>query len=147
MEKYLVYDIDNVIEETDEMALIDAKTEEEAKEKFINNVAIENKVFKSYIYEKAWNVGLAERFFKDHEGYFWDALQVNRRGIKESYIIECFVKNVCEFFGENKSWSEAYIDYILYEKEVEFPKEMLTYIYKNDCERELHVVKFSQIYK
>ena len=111
--------------------MIDALSENEAIDKFINVFAITEDIFVEYVHSKSINCSIAEQFWlqtEDENTFFNKTGQVV---IDE----EEFKKRVRAFFGRHHDYADLYIDYYFSAedrpKTGRFPEEMLIYMWVN----------------
>lgn len=130
MDVYACYPKD-VLEKNDvEIVFVekDLTDEDEIKEFVLNNIANRESIregFRGFVRDKAINMSFNERFYCDDKGYiFADGLPIRLRddvlekfGYDESKISDFWLNNVNEFFKENDTYRDLYIEYITTNKE------------------------------
>jgi hypothetical protein len=130
MPTYLVGFSDSESQEQD-FKMIDASSENEAIDKFIQAFAIADDIFVEYVYSRSVNMSFAEHFWLQTEGE--DTL-FNKTG---QIVIddEEFKKRVRAFFSRHRDYAERYIAYYFdaedSPKTRHFPEEMLIYMWVN----------------
>ncbi len=128
MPTYLVGFSDSESPEQD-CKMIEASSENEAIDKFIQAFAIADDLFVEYVYSRSVNMSFAEHFWlqTEDEDTLFD---------KTGQIViddEAFKKRVRAFFGSHRDYAERYMAYYFDAedgpKTGHFPQEMLIYMW------------------
>ncbi|MGG3683948.1 hypothetical protein [Aeribacillus composti] len=130
MDVYACYPKD-VLEKNDvEIVFVekDLTDEDEIKEFVLNNIANRESTkeqFRDFVNDKAINMSFNERFYCDEKGFiFAEGLPIRLREdvfekfeYDESKLSEFWLNNVNEFFEDNDTYRDWYIEYITNKKE------------------------------
>ena len=130
MPTYLVGFSESEAQEQD-FKRIEASSENEAIDTFIQAFAIADDLFVEYVYSRSVNLSFAEHFWMQTEGEATLFEKTGRIGIDD----EEFKKRVRAFFGRHHDYAERYMAYYFdaedRPKTGPFPQEMLVYIWVN----------------
>ena len=128
MPTYLVGFSDSESPEQD-FKMIDASSENEAIDKFIQAFAIADDLFVEYVYSRSVNMSFVEHFWLQTEDESTLFEKTGRIVIDD----EEFKKRVRAFFGRHRDYAERYIAYYFdaedRPKTGHFPQEMLIYMW------------------
>src|SRR5687768_16907554 len=128
MPTYLVGLSDSEVQEQD-FKRIEASSENEAIDKFIQTFAIADDLFVEYVYSRSVNMSFAESFWLQTEDEDTLFSKTGRIVIDA----EEFKKRVRAFFGRHRDYAERYIAYYFdaedRPKSGPFPQEMLIYMW------------------
>ncbi len=128
MPTYLVGFSESEAQEQD-FKMIEASSENEAIDTFIQTFAIAEDLFVEYVYSRSVNMSFAEQFWLQTEGE--DTL-FNKTG-RIVVDDEEFKKRVRAFFGRHRDYAERYIAYYFDAEDCPntgpFPQEMLIYMW------------------
>lgn len=128
MPTYLVGFSESEAQEQD-FKMIEASSENEAIDTFIQTFAIAEDIFVEYVYSRSVNMSFAENFWLQTEG---EETLFNKTG---RIVIddEEFKKRVRAFFGGHRDYAERYIAYYFNAEDCPntgpFPQEMLIYMW------------------
>ncbi|KOO46408.1 hypothetical protein [Priestia koreensis] len=132
--------------EDEEEHWLNANSEEEAINKFIDMYYEKYPYIEDYINDICINGSAAERFYRDDEGHMFEFDETAkkvfiRKDIRYKYnnnlimcyeyIDEVFIRNVKEFFKYDELLSEQYLIKGLEDKDFEFSERMYKYFIKH----------------
>lgn len=143
MDSYLVVAGEHIDQDTihNQCFIVEANSPQEAEQSFIRKVGIYDPLFLENVYDRSINMGLVEHFWYDL--FSWRGTPKPR--YEKEKMDELFKRRVREFFEDHKEWAETYIEYMLYEKDIEFPEEMLAHLYYELEYEEIVVVPINEI--
>ena len=143
MASYLVIEGEQVNQDTihNQCFIVEANSSPEAKQLFIRKVGIHDQSFLEDAYDRSVNMGLGEHFWYDP----FSGRGVPKPRYERDKVVELFKKRVREFFEDHHEWAETYIEYMLYEKDIKFPEDMLIYLYDELKYKEIIVIPINEI--
>ncbi len=142
MNKYLIACTCEVTK--DSCWLVDAKTKEEAINKFANFYVKDDEAFKEYVFERCVNMSFAEKFWMETDEETSHFMETGEVLINEAE----FQKRVALFFKDHPTYSEQYLNYYLNEdvSSDTLCEELLIFIWMAEWdERSYLVVDLNQI--
>lgn len=143
MASYLVIEGEQVNQNTihNQCFIVEANSSQEAKQFFIRKVGIHDRLFLEDVYNRSINMGLVEHF--GYDLLSWQGVPKPR--YEKDKMDELFKNRVRELFEDHHEWAETYIEHMLYEKDIEFPEEMLAYLYYELEYRKIIVIPINEI--